>query len=92
MNDQITGTPPEGATAFEQGAIDALTARVEEAEARAAAAETAAAEAEGKAPVYVVYDRTYERYLSGTHDTKDKATKAAKDAKVKSYRVDEVYR
>ena len=75
---------------FDQGAIDALTQRVESAEARAESAEKRAADAEGKASRFAVYDRTFERYLAGVHDTKDKATKAAKDAKVKRFRIDEV--
>lgn len=96
MNDQttnVTGVPPQGeAGAVDQGAIDALAARLDQAEARAEAAEKAAADAQGKTPVYAVYDKTFERYLGDVHETKDKATKAAKAAKVESYRVDEVYR
>jgi hypothetical protein len=90
--DSITGVPPEGEQTDVTAELAQLRADVDAATARAEAAETAAAEAEGKTPVYVVYDKTYQRYVSGTHETKDKATKAAKDAKIKAYRVDEVYR
>jgi hypothetical protein len=47
-------------------------------------------EAPGKDVKYAVYDETYLRYRGDVHDTKAKATKAAKDAKVKDYRIDEV--
>lgn len=39
---------------------------------------------------FAVYDETYLRYVGGVHDTKAKAAKAAKDAKVKNARIDEV--
>lgn len=51
---------------------------------------SASAEVPAKKTKYAVYDETYLRYLGEVHDTKAKATKAAKDAKVKNYRIDEV--
>lgn len=69
-----------------------LRADVDAATARAEAAEAAAAEAQGKTPVYAVYDETYQRYVGDVHATRDKANKAARSAKIKSHRVDEVYR
>lgn len=93
----IQGTPGEvGTVVLDEGVhaqVDAelaqLRADVDAANARAEAAEKAA---EGKTPLYAVYDETYERYVGNPHDTRAKATKAAKDAGVKRARVDEVYR
>lgn len=91
----IQGTPApdvvDEPTPFAQGAIDALTARVEDAEARASAAEQTAAEAQGKTPVYAVYDKTYERYTGPVHASRAAAEKAGKALKT-GYRIDEVYR
>lgn len=39
---------------------------------------------------FAVYDTTYLKFTGGTHDTKAKATKAAKDADVDKYEIREV--
>lgn len=67
-----------------------LRADVDAATARAEAAEKAAADATGKEPRYAAYDDIYQKFVPGVFDTKAKATKAAKDAKVKDFTVREV--
>ena len=88
MTAEQTQPDPGHPESVDPAALDALTQRVESAEARAEAAEKRAADVDPSR--FAVYDRTFERYLAGVHDTKDRATKAAKDAKVKRYRIDEV--